>query len=388
MLQNGFLNFFSVTKCGLYRFAKPEAQALDLKETLANLKGWAEDRNFDTTNPWDSRAHRNKTICYAHKIHFDAATGDYLLILFKGDSDKQGPLYGISINPDGSADKAIKKTEVKVNKPTIWGRPCYYWVIPDLNTVASLKFENSRCDSKMFQEWITGCINLKVPLPEYKKIETENGLVRIQFPEPTPLPAESDEQAVLADAIEASIEPLEDMSKKEEEIAIQKYKMYYKFEMTLRTISTSSAKLTELASRVTHIIKRETVSITRTDKRVGWHRLFKRFDVPFASAADETNRKVEFRVEAKPTVEEIKEIIDAHASDNNPSSWDDTGFITDKSGRIVWAESFRLSDLISVDDLGEDIIPGEHLFRKINENRARYLAPIIKDNLNPKTGTA
>lgn len=383
MLQSGFLNFFTVNKCGLYRIAKEDAQGLDLAETLGHLKTWIDGRNFDATNPWAARAQRNKDACYAHKIHFDPATGDYLLILWKGESDKQGPLYGISLNPDGTADKAIKQTQMNVNKPTIWGRPCYYWVIPEINTVASIKFENSRCDSKMFQEWIAGCINLKVPLPQYKKVETETGLIRIQFPEKEKIaktiPLELDDENTPEDQVESGTDPSEQN---------HKYKMIFSFDMTLKTISTSSARLADLAQRVTHIIKRESVSIKSTDKRQGWHRLFKRFDVPFVSAQDQSVRQVELRVTAKPTIEEIKDIIENHAAEHTPGGWDDTGFITDKSGRTIWAGSFRVTENISVEDNGEAIISAERLYKKISENRSRYLAPIIRDESQKKTGTA
>ncbi|PHN29457.1 hypothetical protein AO240_20760 [Pseudomonas sp. ICMP 460] len=199
-------------------------------------------------------------------------------------------------------------------------------------------------------------MNYRVDLPEYKKVETVTGLVRIQFPEVR------------------------------EDNGLQ-YKHIYSFDMSLKTISTGAAKLTDLARSVTHIIRRETVSIKSVDQRRGWAKLFKRFEVPFVSAEDQTSRRVELRVEAKPTLEEIKEIIDQHAAEHDAPGWEDTGFITDKSGKTVWAGSFRISENISVDDQGKAIIDSENLFRKILENRDRYISPIIKDNALAATGT-
>ncbi|UVM03005.1 hypothetical protein [Pseudomonas laurylsulfatiphila] len=361
MLHSGYINFFDVSRCGLYRITKNNSQGLDMAETFAELKKWVDGRSFDVTNPWDPKTHRNKTACYAHKIYAHPTNGDYLLVLWKGESDKQGPLYGISINPDGSVDKAIKQTQINNKKPTIWGRPCYYWVIPQINTVASIKFDNSRCDARMFQDWVSGCITYKVPLPQYKRVETETGLVRIEFP--------VDTASETADEQEYSP------------------KHIYSFEMGLRNISTGSARLAELSKKVTHIIRREIVSITHTDRRQGWHRLFKRFDVPYVSADDQTKRRVELRVEARPTLEEIKEIIDQHSQDHDDKGWEDTGFVTDKSGQVVWAGTFRMTENISIDDNGDAILEAEDLYRKILENRDRYIAPIIKDNLAEKTGT-
>lgn len=236
MLQSGYINFFNINKCGLYRLFGPAPNGLELTETFTKLMEWSSERNFSATNPWDPKKHRNKTACYCHKIHKDPSTGDFLLILWKGESDKHGPLYGITVNADGTTEKAIKQTQSNAKKEMIWGRPCYYWIIPEIGCVASIKFPNSRCDSAMFQDWVTGCINYRVSLPEYKKYETEKGLVRVHFPDDEDNP----------------------------------FKYSFQFDLTIKTLSTASAKMTELAEKVTHIIRRETVSIKNVDKRRGW----------------------------------------------------------------------------------------------------------------------
>ncbi len=345
MRQSGYLTFFNVNKCGLYRIAKTEPQGLELSETFTKLKSWCESRPFEKTNPWDPKVNKNKTPCYCHKIHHDPKTGDFLLVLWKGETDKSGPLYGISINDDGSTAKVIKQTQSKFKKPVIWGRPCYYWVIPELNCVTSLKFENSRCDSAMFQEWVEGCVNFRIPLPDLKKVTTETGLVRIEITDDSDHP----------------------------------YRYLYHFNLGLRTVSTASAKLSELAKKVTHIIRRETVSISSTNSRQGFSKIFDKFSVPYASNSSK-NRRVELKVEARPTAAEIKDIIDKHALQSNTGGWEDTGFIVENGTKTIWARSYRLTDNISVEDQGEDVLDAKALYEKISENRARYLKPIRDDD--------
>jgi len=121
MLQSGYMNFFNVDKCGLYRIFGQEPKGLTLAETFEKLSQWKDGRNFEATNPWDPRRNRNKTPCYWHEVHADQNNGDYLLVLWKGDSDRHGPLFGITVNPDGTIEKAIKQTETNSNKPMIWG---------------------------------------------------------------------------------------------------------------------------------------------------------------------------------------------------------------------------------------------------------------------------
>lgn len=350
MLQSGYMNFFNVNKCGLYRSLGKEPKGLFLAETFEKLSTWKIGRNFEATNPWDPRRNRNKTPCYWHEFHKDPNNGDYLLVLWKGDSDRHGPLFGITINPDGSTEKAIKQTETNSNKPMVWGRPCYYWIIPELNIVASIKFENSRTDSKMFQEWVAGCIDLRVDLPGMKKVTTEKNFVKIEFPD--------DEQ--------------------------DNYRYSFQFDMSMKSLATSSAELNELAGKITHIIKRETVSIKAVDKRRGFAKFFQRFEVPYISAEDNSSRQVEIKIAAKPTVAEIKEIIENHAEDHEAGTWENTGFTVEGSSRIVWASKYRLSENISVEDRGEEILTANSLYNRILVDRDRYLDPIRKDLLIQK----
>lgn len=353
MLQSGHINFFNVDKCGLYSFAGKNPVALTLPDTFKKLTDWAEGRTFETTNPWDPKKNKNKTPCYCHKVHFDKVTGDYLLVLWKGENDKHGPLYGMTIAADGKPEsKPIKQADKPKKGKVVWGRPCYYWVIPETQCIASIKFENSRCDSNMFQDWVAGSMNFRVDLPEYKKVTTDTGLVRLQFSEDENHP----------------------------------YKYYYQFDLSLRTLSTSSAPLKELEKKVTHIIRKETVSLNVKDERKGWVKTFGEIVLPYASNKDSKSRKVELTVEARPTVEEIKDIIERFGSTSDNADGDDVGFVLD-NGRTVWAKQYRHSETFSIDDDGNDILDAEHLYATLSANRSRYLAPILKDIRAKKTGT-
>lgn len=346
MLQSGYINFFNANKCGLYRHFSETASGLDLADTFSRLRSWKDGRNFEATNPWDPAKNRNKTPCYCHAIHHDNDTGDYMLVLWKGDSDKHGPLYGITVNPDGTIEQAVEQTKTKGKKQMIWGRPCYYWVIPELNIVASIKFDNSRTDSAMFQEWVTGCINFRVPLPEYRVSSTEKGFTRFEMMD------EAD-----------------------------KFKYYFQFDLSMKSLATSSAEMQNLARRVTQIVRRETVSIKEVDKRKGFAKLFKNFEVPYISAEDNSLRQVELRVEAKPTVKEIETIIETYAADHDSKAWEDVGFVLDKSKSIVWASNYRLTEHISIEDHGKPVFKADHIYANIKDNRDRYLGPLRKDLL-------
>lgn len=348
MLQSGYINFFNANKCGLYRHFSETPKGLDLAETFSKLKNWKNGRNFEATNPWDSGKNKNKTPCYCHAVHHDEDTGDYFLVLWKGDSDRHGPLYGITVNADGSIEQAVEQTKTKTNKQMIWGRPCYYWVIPELDIIASIKFDNSRTDSAMFQDWVSGCMNFRVPLPEYKVSSTEKGFTRFEM-------TDDDDD---------------------------KFKYYFQFDLSMKSLSTSSAEMQDLARRVTQIVRRETVSIKEVDKRKGFANYFRKFTVPFISAEDNSSRKVELRIEAQPTTKEIEKIIETHATNHDANVWEDVGFVLDnKPSKIVWASKYRLTEHISIEDNGRPVFQATDIYATIKASRDRYLAPLKKDIL-------
>lgn len=344
MIQSGYINFFSVNKCGIYRHLGPEAKGLDLIDTFNRIKQWTDSRNFEATNPWDPKVHRNKTACYCHKVYKSPNSDDFLLVLWKSDADSSAPLYGIEVNPDGSTGETISEAKAKKGKKMVWGRPCYYWIIPELQLVASIKFDNSRTDSAMFQDWVKGCVDLRLTLPEYKKTTTEKGYTRIEF--------DSGED---------------------------EYKYHFSFDLSLKSVSTASAELQDLARKVTHIVRRETVSIKDVDKRRGFAKWFRRFEVPYISAKDEASRQIEIKIQAKPTAAELKEIIEKYAEDHEAGKWENVGFTVENSSRIVWASKYRLSDKISAEDENKPVFDAAQLYDIITRNRDRYLDPVRKE---------
>ncbi len=352
MIQNGYLNFFNINECGMYRYGGSVNQGCDIATSFDLIKNWIESREFNDTIPWDPKQ-KTKTNCYCHEVHKDLETGDYLLVLWKSEAQSSGPLLGISIDANGKKQNVIKQSQGTEGKPVIWGSACYYWVIPEVNCVVSIKFENSKCDSAMFQDWVAGCINHRIDVPGTRKVETEKKVTRISF---------TDEHG-------------------------EECKLLYKFDLSLKSLDTSSAKLGELSKKVTHIIRRETVSLKVVDARAEWVKIFAGLGVPYASHRDnKRKRDVEIKVEAKPTSAEIKDIIEKYSKETKPGSWSNVGFLTDTG--IAWANSYRLTENLSIEDNGESILDAETLYKTVKANRDRYLSPIKRDLMKAqKTGS-
>jgi hypothetical protein len=343
----GHMNFFNIEQCGLYRVGKKEVYGCDTGETFHLISDWVKDRSLSLTIPWDPGSARpNKPKCYCKDIFHDkSSTGDYFLVLWKSDSDSAGTIWGAEETNETGKGEVVKYTNEYKGKKVIWGRPCYYWVIPETNTIVSIKFEHSVCDAQLFEDFVKACINNRVQHKHRKKEHTDNGYVRIKF----------------------------------EDNDNERYQ--YRFNMNLMSLNTSDSQLQKLSSEVTHIIRRETIIVDSKDERSDWVKKFDNF-VPFVSAKPKSRkRKIEVRAEARPSVIDIKSIIEKNAKEGRkPTDWDNVGFVTDTS--TVWVDRYRLRKQVNMAGKKDTLISAKELSEAILANRSEFIQPFKKVESN------
>ena len=349
MIDTGHMNYFTVNHCGLYKTGKTQVFGLDLTETFDLISGWVKTRPFSQTIPWDPQtSKKNKSKCYCKDIEKDPATGDFVVVLWKSDTDNVGTLWGAEEESSVGTSEVVKYTNDYNGKKVIWGRPCYYWVIPSLNTLISIKFDHSVCDTDLFEDYVINCITNRIQHPSRKKTITEGGLVRISH--------EEDEH--------------------------QRY--LYRFGVSLKSVQSYQSELVKLSTKVTHIIRRETVMVNSKDERAEWVKIFNDY-VPFVAAKPKTTqRKIEVRIEAKPTLAEMKEIIEKNAKENREKSeWNNVGFATDAG--VAWVDSYRLREILLASREGKSLFSAQQLLKEISQNRASFLR-FLKDEPSVKQG--
>lgn len=344
MPVKGFMTYFDVEKCGLYGFKNGGAEGVDLEETFDLIKDWVQGRPFLGTIPWDPKKSRdNKAKCYCRDIVKNHENGDFLVVLWKSDTDSAGTLWGVEEGGSVGSGNVVKYTAKHKGANVVWGRPCYYWVIPRFNVVVSIKFDHSVCDAQLFEDYIVSCINNRVKHKDRKKENTEKGYVRIIH--------EKDGR-----------------------------KLAYRFYMKLKSVNTSDESLSDLAKKVTHIVKRETVRVNTEDARADW---VKKFDkLPFVGVKDKgSKRRIEVKAEAKPTKEEIREIIEKNARENRKASeWDNVGFDTDTG--VKWVDRYRLKDYLFMNYESEQIFSASQVYQRVQDSRMRLVAPLIRAENN------
>ncbi|MDJ0030963.1 hypothetical protein [Pantoea ananatis] len=341
-MKTGYMTFFSVNKCGLYKVSDENSYGCELSETFSLISEWVKGKSLSSTMPWDEGSKKHFANCYCQDIYKDEASGDYLLVLWKSDSDNTGSLWGAPEDGKLGSGSVIKYASEVKGKKVIWGRPCYYWVIPEFDTVVSLKFDNSLCDSGLFQEYVESAICNRAKHPDRTVEKTEKGFARISFNE-----------------------------------GEESYKFRYTFNMKLKSVDTANAELIKIVPKITHIIKRETIKINPKNERSDWVNTFNSL-LPFVSSkAKARKRNIEIKAEAKPSIEEVRTIIEAHSSEErDPKAWDNVGFLTDNG--VAWVDKYRLRDIIYMPLESSDIFAASDVYKRISEKRKSYLKPIAE----------
>ncbi|RQN38546.1 hypothetical protein [Paraburkholderia tropica] len=358
MMITGHMNYFSINECGLYKHQDAKIYGLDVKECFDRIGAWLATTSLSDTLPWNEKFRKGSN-CYCNDIFISEETGDVVLVLWKSEAGGNGTIYGAQEDAITGSGKVVEYTANHKGSKVIWGRPCYYWIIPSLNLVVSIKFEHSVTDSQLFQDWVREAITNKVKHPNKLKETTPGGQIRLSFTDGT----QSSEQ---------------------------RYR--FGFDVSLKTMNTADGKLDELAQKITHVIRRETISFSTADDSAEWVRVFNK-TLPFLKTQPKsTTRQIEVRAEARPTPEQLKRIVEEYAKDNRkPSEWDNVGFSTNEK-TTVWVDRYRLKHDINFDQKEKGAISAVKLYEQLLQRRDYYLEPAIdpiksENNINQKTGT-
>ncbi|KPW51164.1 hypothetical protein ALO95_200423 [Pseudomonas syringae pv. antirrhini] len=395
MRRTGTLNFFEIEKCGLYGFVSDNCYGLEAELALEAIKNWVSGRSFKTTVPWDDSAKSKSVNCYCHDVYKDEATGDFLFVLWKSDPDNDKSMVGVKLDSSGNLSKFLKPETGADQEDVIWGHPSYYWFMPSKKYMVSVKFDNSRCDSDMVHDWLNGCVNFRVKFPGIKKKEEvkasghEKAFTRVYFDVKREVIEAAESTETKPTQHSSTQAANETVVKADDEF---KYKVTFKFKAALKIFSTTDAKINEIAHTTKYVLNRKYVpTYAQGEVLEGWVGGLSRIPVVSKlfsrpSQKNKENLKVELKIETSPSKAEILDII-ASSGDMDADGWEKVGFM-DQNSRVTWAQEYRLTDSISVEDGGSDVIPAATLFGYLSPKRAEYIASIAKQKELEETAQA
>ena len=367
----GYLNFFEITESGLYRTQKKtdgeiKSKSFELDTTLVlrNIKAWVDSRRFKETSPWAELGESGdpSVMCYCKEIH-EFENGDFLLTLWKHDPSDSKSYRGLRLNEKGEPIGFISNNALDTGDDVVWGHPCYYWIIPESNLVISIKFEDSKCDSDLMQKWINYCVRYRLKIDKFNKRQPGDSATTIYF---------------------------------SSEAAPEDYSLLYRFSKKIKEFRTSEAYLKKICETTKHVLLRNEVIVSSEiveqenkksqktmltlDKANNEifdfiENIMGRFFGPVADdkVSDDGKRRVEVKLEATPTYEQMQDFM-KYSSDFPEDGWADVIFIDENENKTS-IKKHRLVERVMLPKSGE-IYSATLLYATIAGNRSNYLQSI------------
>ncbi|EKJ5235535.1 MULTISPECIES: hypothetical protein [Klebsiella pneumoniae complex] len=347
--EAGRLTFFDVTKAGFYNLKDEVQKSADIVNILDSLTNWVCSLSFEETLPLVDDSRLRKKV-YCRGVHKDEKTGDYFFVLWKSELDGNGNLLGVA--PDSKVNSSSNDVMMLSDDMTdgvkyIWGKPCYYWYIPELNKFAAIRFPHSNSDTYLFGRYIRDYANFRMPYPGRKISEicrTNPGGKDIKFSVVT---FESDDGHS---------------------------RVRFLFEAQQYMKKAGRVNIKKIRDSITHIVIRDTIGAKVPDKRAWWVKAFDKFPV-LRDEVPKTHkeRQIELIIEERPTEKQIDELFDFYEEDYAfGSSWNNIGFKQDgKNGQTKWLDEYVMRDYLNATYTVNDNahISAEKLAELINAKR-------------------
>ncbi|EHF4951321.1 hypothetical protein ACFW0K_001716 [Enterobacter hormaechei] len=295
-VERGIITFFDFDKFGLYQILQgkpPKLMESNMDSVLVGLREWISSRSVLQSVPWGNQNNRRiKAFC--KNLSYDKDTGDYLFVIWKTLGDSKGDIQGIEANSiiDETSDNVVSASETQDGKNYIWGLPCYYWVIPEYNKVASIRFPSSYADTDLFCQYIKAYVDYRFEDPS--KIIHDIEIPRKGNPEPS----------------------------KFKRVFFKKGKHSLTFKVLAKQTRkiTKGANIAELCKKITHIVYHDVIETNVPDSRTEWQKLFDKFGGIFSNSSPVLSKrhKVELLVEGQPSPEEFERLIEEYLEDYDP----------------------------------------------------------------------
>lgn len=307
-METGTVTFFNIDEAGFYKVRKND-KPNDLidgscSEILHSVNKWKDKQEFLNTVPWDIRKHKKRDVVYCRSIAHSADTDDFVFVMWKRVGDESGKMHGI----DEKAGKKEKKGDsVSLNSKTfggkslVYGQPMYYWFIPKLDLVASIKFPYSISDKELMTSYIKRCVENRVDHPNRKK-----NIVTREHP------------------VHGADAPINNVTF---ESSCGKHKsLRFSFKASEKRVNIYNTDLNKLAPKITHIVVRDVIAIKNFDnERSEALKLYNK--VMKKRKNNVYERRVEIETEVFLTPAELQEMLDLYQDEYDPTTpWVNMGF--------------------------------------------------------------
>jgi hypothetical protein len=359
-MDNGSVTFFDINAFGFYRL-KRKAKELDFKfgsieEIFQDLEQWLVGKKIEETIPWNILNHPMRSKTYCRGVAIDPDTNDIVMVMLRAVGDKSGNLHGVKVGSEvgSNASETVKAgTEVE-GEEVIWGEPCYYWIIPEHNKMASIIFSHSGADTIRFCNYITTHVNNNGNVGAVRKQTTS-------------------ERAHTTD-VHRNIKVIKTTFAYQQ--GDNKCNCIFKFDFEQTKIKTAIKNLSEMIPNITQTIIRDTTTTRLEDERGPLLKLASEYLPSLFGEHPELQapKRIEVRIDGAPSPEEIAELFAQRTDDTD---WADVGFKIKDSDIPVWLTKYIVKSTLAIDSDGLSHYSPEKILSEIKLVREDLLKPIL-----------
>lgn len=332
------IKFFDIKRCGFYkkRAGAPVFGGLD--NTLENLNKWATDgRTFVNTTCYQPDPDNDLLSTYFCSWSRNKATKDSLLVLWNQSPNDDGVIYGMNPTlPPGAT--AMLSTDFG-KEPAIPGAPSYIWFVPSKNVFATIRFNHSVQGKGNLDHYLNGFLQNK---SKYRVLDTEGKVVGYS---PNGEASEDSEQ------------------------------MHPRFEAYGRKQEELEAELLTNITKITRIVKRETLNYAVPDDRGPFERVFSKL-LPSPPVFNQL-RSISHELQFSPTEAELKAIIKNFDELGQDTFIKNAGFVYRDGKKIMLTgANVAFEHHFNIDRGENQLISAERLLKEISTQRADLLRPL------------
>ncbi|MDD9210806.1 hypothetical protein [Aeromonas dhakensis] len=349
-MAEGLVTFFEYKKLGFYQRGTDYSEPLGMDELLSDMLQWHNERvSLEDTLPWseETPGYNGRKKVYLKSIERNPDTGDYLMILWRAVGSGDG-IYGMRSNAALDDDRLYNANDAAEGENVIWGEALYYWFIPEMNVFASIKFPRSVSDTLLCNRYISAFVELQSSIRQrvVERKESTNGTAYL------------------------SVHFQGDNGNN----------LWFRAESQQYRKLTKGADLNRIADDIESFVKRDVVS-AQVMRESGWERFCR--NLPFMSSeVTRDTRRVEISIDAKPTAEELANILETYSEEyagRRDGDWSNIGFKKKGVGGICWLNEFVVKNILHVPDIAQGDDSGHYsaqrLFAALVFRRENLLAP-------------
>jgi len=328
-MEKASIRFYEVKKCGLY---KPNARHASLGSFLAitdNIFNWSHAANrlvqSTCTYEVDGDFEMDFLETYLASIKKDNSSGDFILTTWNRTHDSGDSVY--ALDPSATVDSITSNTFHRGNLPatSIPGYATYFWLMPSLNTMATITFGSPRSGMSPFSYWLESFINV------------ESRYCR-----------RSDSGDEILGYAEADNPP-------DSELEARFIRVLHKNPAKRQMIIANR-------SRIKRIIKRVKLDRAQIVHSGAIDNLAKLLGIDRHPEITSSELPLTYELGYTPTEEQLEEIISAYENSNTKTNWEDVGFVFPKKNSFGANEKEWLSKSFAKTNINlqvDWVVPGQ-----------------------------